>query len=108
MPTLLDREKKRLGHVYLGENKTQVFETKFCVSRTRGGLPRNIKSVGAERDEPEQAQDAHLVETPSNNSALNDNPLDDDEVVIKLFSVLKAPCFFRSRLRQRLCTRCIS
>jgi hypothetical protein len=107
MPSLLERELKRLEHVYLGENKTQIFKTKFSVSRTRGGLPRNMKSVGVEREESEQIQDGHLIETSSNNSAPDDSPLDDDEAVIKLFSVLKAPCFFKSRLRQGFCTRCI-
>lgn len=91
MPSLLDRELKRLGHVYLGKGKTQIFKTKILVSRTRRGLPRNIEDVDAERDDSASTQDVHEVETPSNDSPPEDNPLDDDEVVARFFSVLKAP-----------------
>jgi hypothetical protein len=107
MPSLLDRELKRLGHVYLGEDKTQIFKTELCVSRTRGGLPRNIEAVDAERDGSASTQGVHEAETPSNDFPPKDNPLDDDEVVARFFSVLKAPCFFKSRLRQRLCSHCV-
>ena len=89
MSSLLERERKRLTCVPLGLGKKQPFETEFPLSRTRGGLP---KSVDAERDETGPAQDVRLVETQSNESLLAHNPLDDDEAVIKFFSMLKAPC----------------
>ena len=109
MPSLLDRELRLLAHVELGkdssgEEKTQVFKMKPCKSRTRGGMPRNYEEVDSERDESGPTQDVSAVETPSSHSRPKDNPLEDEEAVIKFFSVLKAPCFFAQCTHRRTFT----
>ena len=97
MPTLLERELQRLAHVDLGDpNKTQVFETKLCVSRTRGRQAIYVERDESEPDEESEiTEDVHVVETASNDSQLENNPLDNEEALIKFFLVLKAllaPC----------------
>jgi len=99
MPSLLERETKLdLGS---DEETKQPFKTKLTLSRTRGGLPHNTESAGAEGDELGPTQNVHTVETQSNDPPPRYHPLNDDESVIKFFSVLNAPCFFAPRIRRR-------
>ena len=128
MPSLLDRELRLLAHVDLGEEssgedssgedssgedssgekkkkkKKQPFKTDILKTRTRGRKPRNYEEVDSERDESGPTQDVSAVETPTNLTRPKDDPLDDDEAVIKFFSVLKAPCFFAQCTHRRTFT----
>ena len=87
MPSLLERETKRLACVPLGPKKTQMFETGLLDDRTRGGLRCKIKSVDGERDESGPAHVVHMVETQSNDPSAKDNTV-DNEALIKLSMML--------------------
>lgn len=109
MPSRLERELRLLAHVELGKDssgkeKNQPFKMDPRESRTRGGMPTKIKNIDAERDGSGPTQDVSVVETPSNLTRPNNDPLDDDEAVIKFFSVLKASCFFAQCTHRRTFT----
>jgi hypothetical protein len=107
MPTLLERELQRLAHVDLSDpKKTQIFETKLCVSRTRGR-----QAIYVEREESVPTENIHMVETNSNDSQLGDNPLDNEEALVKFFLMLKAllaPCISHASLTHSLHTHTLN
>jgi D-tyrosyl-tRNA(Tyr) deacylase len=95
MSSLLKRESQRLACVDLGSNKKQIFETVLCLSRTRSRQTQKNKTVHPARNESETMQHVRMDKTQRNGSRLQADPLDNEEALVKFFSMLKtvlAPC----------------